>query len=84
MLALALGDLRAVVRYNPVAPLAAVVVLAYAVQALASLLATGTLDRVGQGRLGALILRVALVAAVLEFLVWVGRFGGLFGGLVPV
>jgi Protein of unknown function (DUF2752) len=84
MLALASGDLHAFVRYNPLAPFMTLLVVVLGVQALSSLLATGTFRRVGEGRLGTLVPRAALVIAVLEFVVWVARFGGFLGGPVPV
>ena len=84
MLALASGDLHAFVRYNPLAPLMTVLVVVLALQGLTSLLSTGTFRRVGEGTVGTLIARGALVIATLEFLVWIARFGGFLGGPVPV
>ena len=84
MLALASGDIHGFVRYNPLAPFMTVLVVVLAVQAFTSLLATGSFRRVGEGALGVLISRGALVIATLEFLVWLARFGGFLGGPVPV
>lgn len=84
MLALASGDLAGLVRYNPLAPLMTLLVVALAGQALASVLATGTFRRVGDGALGLLVSRGVMVIAALEVLVWIARFGGFLGGPVPV
>lgn len=84
MLALASGDLHAFVRYNPLAPFMTVLIVILMVQALASLLVTGTFRRVGDGKVGMLVSRGALVIASLEVVLWLARFGGLLGGPVPV
>ncbi len=84
MLALASGDLHGVLHFNPLAPFMTLLVVVLAGQALASVLATGTFRRVGDGGLGTLVSRGMLVVAALEVLVWVARFGGLLGGPVPV
>ena len=84
MLALASGDLHGLVRYNPLAPFMTVLLVTLMVQAIASLLATGTFRRVGDGVVGILVSRGALVIASLEVLVWIARFGGFLGGPVPV
>lgn len=84
MLALATGDLPAFLRYNPLAPFMTLLVVVLAVQALGSVLATGTLQRVGDGKVGVLVSRGALVVAALEVALWLARFGGVLGGPVPV
>jgi hypothetical protein len=84
MLALASGDLAGLVRYNPLAPFMTLLVVALASQAFASVLATGTFRRVGDGAIGVLVSRGVMVVAVLEVLVWIARFGGFLGGPVPV
>ena len=84
MLALFSGDLQGVVRYNPLAPFMTALVVVLAMQALASLLATGTYRRVGDGTIGLVVSRGMLVVAALEVAVWVARFGGFLGGPVPV
>ena len=84
MLALASGDLAGMVRYNPLAPFMTLLVVALAGQAFASVLATGTFRRVGDGALGLLVSRGVMVIAALEVLVWIARFGGFLGGPVPV
>lgn len=84
MLALASGDLHAFVRYNPLAPFMTVLLVILMVQALASVLATGTFRRVGDGKVGMLVSRGALVIASLEVVIWIARFGGFLGGPVPV
>jgi hypothetical protein len=84
MLALASGDLHGLVRYNPLAPFMTLLVVALAGQALASVLATGTFRRVGDGAIGLLVSRGVMVVGGLEVLVWLARFAGLLGGPVPV
>lgn len=84
MLALATGDLHGLVRYNPLAPFMTLLIVALALQAFASVLATGTFRRVGDGVVGLLVSRGVMVVAALEVLVWIARFGGFLGGPVPV
>ena len=84
MLGLASGDLDALVRYNPFAPVMTALVLLLAVQAVMSVLATGTLRDVGHGRIGTVVSRGMMIVATLEVLVWIARFGGFLGGPVPV
>ena len=84
MLALASGDLAGLVRYNPLAPFMTLLVVALAGQALASVLATGTFRRVGDGAIGLLVSRGVMVIGALEVLVWIARFGGFLGGPVPI
>jgi hypothetical protein len=84
MLALASGDLAGLLRYNPLAPFMTLLVVALAGQAFASVLATGTFRRVGDGAIGLLVSRGVMVIAALEVLVWIARFGGFLGGPVPV
>ncbi len=84
MLALVSGDLHAFVRYNPLAPFMTALVVLLAVQAIMSVLATGTLRDVGHGRIGIIVSRGMMIVATLEVLVWIARFGGFLGGPVPV
>jgi Protein of unknown function (DUF2752) len=84
MLALASGDLHAFVRYNPMAPFMSAIVAVLAVQAFLFLLATGTFRRVGDGMVGVLVSRGAIVVGLVEFVIWLARFGGFLGGPVPV
>lgn len=84
MLALAHGDVASFVRYNPMAPFMTLLVTVLVVQAFASLVTTGTFKRVGDGGVGALLSRGAIVIGVIEFVIWVARFGGFLGGPVPV
>ena len=84
MLALASGDLHGVLHYNPLAPLMTLLVVALAGQAIASLLATGTFRRVGEGTLGLVVSRGVMLVGALEVLVWIARFAGFLGGPVPV
>lgn len=84
MIALLSGDLHSFLRYNPFAPFMTAILVALAVQAFASLLATGTFRRVGDGAVGVLVSHGALVIATLELVVWIARFAGFLGGPVPV
>lgn len=84
MLALRAGDWPAFLHYNPLAPLMTALLLLLAVQATLSLAATGTFQRVGDGKIGLLVSRGVLLVVALEVLLWLARFGGLLGGPVPV
>jgi hypothetical protein len=84
MLALAHGDLASFVRYNPMAPFMTLLITILVVQAFASVVATGTFKRVGDGGVGTFVSRGAIVIGVLEFVIWAARFGGFLGGPVPV
>ena len=84
MLALADGDVHALMRFNPLAPFMSALLVILLAQALASLLATGTFRGVGDGQVGVLVSRGALVIASLQFVVWIARFAGFLGGPVPV
>ena len=84
MLALAHGDLTSLVRHNPMAPFMTMLVTVLTLQAFASLVATGTFVRVGDGGIGKLVSRGAIVIGLLEFVIWAARFGGFLGGPVPV
>ena len=84
MLALAHGDVASFVHYNPMAPFMTLLVTVLVVQAFASLVTTGTFRRVGDGGVGTLLSRAAIVIGVIEFVIWVARFGGFLGGPVPV
>lgn len=84
MLALASGDVGGVLRYNPLAPFMTLLIVALVLQALASVLSTGTFRRVGDGRVGMVVSRGVIVVAALQVILWVARFGGFLGGPVPV
>jgi hypothetical protein len=84
MLALLSFDLPALVRFNPLAPVMTLLASTLALQGLLSLLRSGTLAGLGEGRVGVLVARGAVVVALLEVALWLARFGGAFGGPVPV
>ena len=84
MLALLTGDFDGLVHFNPLAPLMTAFLLLLTFQAVTSLSATGTFERVGDGKIGLIVSRGVLAVAVLEVLLWVARFGGFLGGPVPV
>lgn len=84
MLALLSGDLGGLIRFNPFAPFMSALVGLLAAQALASVFATGTLSRTGDGMIGRIVSRGVLVVAALEVLLWLARFAGYLGGPVPV
>lgn len=80
VLALARGDLGAVVRNNPFGPVMALVLGLLVVQTIASTLRHGDLRAVG----GRGVTRVVIVLALFETALWIARFCGAFGGPVPV
>ncbi|MBX3186792.1 MAG: DUF2752 domain-containing protein [Labilithrix sp.] len=82
--ALARGDLHGMLRHNFLAPLMAVLVAALALDALMSVLRTGSLMQVGEGRYARYLPRAVLVVALLEIVLWGARFAGFLGGPVPV
>lgn len=84
VLALLDGDVGSMVRFNPIGPVAAVLIGVLVVQAFASVLARGDFRAVGEGRVGLVVKRGLVVVVVLEVLVWIARFFGAFGGPVPV
>lgn len=84
MLALAHGDLSSFLRYNPMAPFMTLLITVLVVQAFASVVTTGTFKRVGDGGVGVLVSRGAIVIGIIEFAIWAARFGGFLGGPVPV
>jgi hypothetical protein len=77
-------DFARVVRLNPIAPIAAVLLALVAVRVVVLLARTGDARDVGEGRLGRALVRGLTIAVVVEIVVWVLRFAGLFGGPVPV
>lgn len=84
VVALLQGDLDGVVRFNPLGPVLAVLIVAIASQSFASVLAHGDLRGAGEGRLGWVVKRGVFLVAGLELLLWIARFLGAFGGPVPV
>jgi hypothetical protein len=78
------GDLAGMLRYNPLGPVAAVVVGVAAVHALALVFVDGDFRRVGEGPFGRAVKRALLVVLALEIALWITRFFGAFGGPVPV
>lgn len=84
MLALFHGDVHGVLANNPLGPAAALLMGIFAAQAWLSLLKWGDLREAGQGRLAVLIKRMLYVLAALEFVLWIARFFGFFGGPVSV
>ena len=78
------GDLDGVVRFNPLGPAVALLIGIFAAQAWFSLVRWGDFRDAGKGRVPLLIKRALIGLAVVEFLLWVARFFGLFGGPVPV
>lgn len=84
MLCLFQGDLAGVVRMSPLAPFMCLFFTAFAVQIVASILRSGSITNAFAGRLGKAVPAGVIVVALLEVVVWALRFGGLFGGPVPV
>ncbi len=84
VIALLHGDLHGVLRYNPLGPAVAVLVGIFAARAWFSLLRWGDFRETGNGKLPLYIKRALIGLAVIEFVLWIARFFGLFGGPVPV
>jgi hypothetical protein len=84
MLCLLHGDVAGALRMNPLAPLFSLLVGSFVALVLFSLATTGTLSRVGQGHASKVITGGLVVVAILQVVVWLLRFAGLFGGPVPV
>ena len=84
VLALLHGDLHGVLANNPLGPAAALLMGIFAAQAWLSLLKWGDLRDAGEGKLAILLKRLLFVLAGLEFLLWIARFFGFFGGPVSV
>lgn len=78
------GDLDGVLQHNPFGLLMAAVLGVFVVQALVSVFVRGDYRDVGSGRVGLGAKYALIVVAVLEVLLWIARFGGAFGGPVPV
>ncbi len=78
------GDIPGVLRMNVVAPFAAFLIGLVGVQGIVSMLEHGDFRDVGEGRLGYLLKRLLLLAAIVEIVVWIARFFGAFGGPVSV
>lgn len=84
VLALLHGDLHGVLVNNPIGPAAALVMGIFALQSWLSIVRWGDLRDAGKGQLGSLVKRGLIALAVLEFILWVARFFGFFGGPVTV
>jgi hypothetical protein len=78
------GDLGGVVQYNPLGPVAALLIGILAAQAIVSVFVHGDFRDTGEKRLGYIVKRGIIAVAVLEIVLWVVRFFGAFGGPVPV
>jgi hypothetical protein len=78
------GDVARALHLNPLGPVVALLVGALMTQAMISVAQHGDARGMGKGRLGALLKHALLVAAAVEFGVWIARFFGAFGGPVPV
>jgi Protein of unknown function (DUF2752) len=77
-------DLAGVLRANPVAPIAAVLLGLVAARAVVLLALTGDARDVGEGRFGTALVRALTITVFVEIAVWLVRFTGLLGGPVPV
>lgn len=84
VLALLHGDLHGVLASNPLGPAAALLMGIFAAQTWLSLLKWGDLREAGKGRMAVLIKNLLFVLAGLEFVLWIARFFGFFGGPVSV
>jgi len=78
------GDLHGVVQYNPLGPVAALLIAILAAQAIVSVLVHGDFRDVGEKRVGLIVKRGIMLVAAGELILWVARFFGALGGPVPV
>ena len=79
MIAFLHGDLDGVVRFNPLGPAVALLIGIFVGQAWFSLVRWGDFRDAGKGKVPSLIKQALIGLAVVEFLLWVARFFGLFG-----
>lgn len=84
VVALFAGDLHGVLHYNPLGPVAALLLGALAVQSLGSLFVHGDFRGAGEGRFGRVARRALYLVAAAELVLWIARFFGALGGPVPV
>ncbi|MDB4995314.1 MAG: hypothetical protein JWM74_2746 [Myxococcaceae bacterium] len=77
-------DFDEVVRFNPIAPIAVLVLALIAARVLFLLVRTGDARDLGEGRVGRTLVRALTITAFVEIALWLLRFTGLFGGPVPV
>lgn len=82
--ALLAGDFGALLRFNPLGPVAALLTFVAGVQAVVLTLLDGDLHRFGEGPVGRTTKRALMAVAALEVVVWIARFFGFLGGPVPV
>ncbi len=78
------GDAPRALHLNPVGPVVALLMGGLLVQAIVSVARYGDARATGKGRVGRLLKDALLVAAAVEFVVWIARFFGAFGGPVAV
>ena len=79
-----LGDVTGALQFNPIAPLFVIVLGGLAARAVWIAGRDGNLYALGRNVLGTWLVRALLAVLVLDVVVWVARFFGLFGGPVPV
>lgn len=84
VLALVRGDVHDLLRYNPLGPAVAVLLVVLGAQSFVSVLSHGDFRDAGAGRLGDVLKRVLVLVFVLEVGLWIARFFGALGGPVPV
>ena len=77
-------DVLGALRFNPLGPFVAALLLQLGLFAIWLTAREGNIERLGQHRYGAWISRLLAVALVLEVLAWLLRFAGFFGGPVQV
>jgi hypothetical protein len=78
------GDVMGSLRFNPIAPLFVVVLGALSARAVWIAGRDGNLSALGRGTVGTWLVRALVGVLVIDVIVWVARFFGLFGGPVPV
>ena len=84
VLALLHGDLHGVFANNPFGPAVALLLGFLGAQVLVSIVRWGDIRDAASGRVGRIMKRLILLFAVLEAMLWIARFLGMFGGPVSV
>jgi hypothetical protein len=78
------GDVHGAVLIHPVAPFTAALLAALVARAVLGHARGEPSAALGTSRFDALLLKLLLVCAIASLALWLLRFGGLFGGPVPV
>jgi hypothetical protein len=77
-------DVLGALRANPIAPFSIALLFFLGLRVIWLVYRDGGTLRLGEAPWGRAIVRALLAAVVLQIVVWILRFFGLFGGPVPV